>query len=111
MGDYRRVPLYGTDFLIEEKKKDLIMIDGPMTDERIRLREEVQMQIRALEEMRSMAAKYDCDISRPAENAREAVQNLYMAYLAGIKENNGAAISLGRTATFLDVRWPYLHLP
>ena len=103
VGDYRRVPLYGTDFLIEEKKKDMVMIDGPMTDERIRLREEVQMQIRALEEMRSMAAKYGCDISRPAENAREAVQNLYMAYLAGIKENNGAAISLGRTATFLDI--------
>ncbi len=103
VGDYRRVPLYGTDFLIEEKKKDLDMIDGPMTDERIRLREEVQMQIRALEEMRQMAASYGCDISRPAENAREAVQNLYMAYLAGIKENNGAATSLGRTSTFLDI--------
>ena len=103
VGDYRRVPLYGTDFLIEEKRKDLDMLDGPMTDERIRLREEVQMQIRALEEMASMAAKYGCDITRPAENAREAVQNLYMAYLAGIKENNGAATSLGRTATFLDI--------
>ena len=96
VGDYRRVPLYGTDFLIEEKQKDLDMLDGPMTDERIRLREEVQMQIRALEEMASMAAKYGCDITRPAENAHEAVQNLYMAYLAGIKENNGAATSLGR---------------
>lgn len=103
VGDYRRIPLYGTDFLIEEKKKDLVLLDGPMTDERIRLREEVQMQIRALKEMASMAAKYGCDISRPAENAREAVQNLYLAYLAGIKENNGAAISLGRTATFLDI--------
>ena len=103
VGDYRRVPLYGTDFLIECKRADLDMIDGPMTDERIRLREEVQMQIRALEEMTRMAARYGCDISRPAENAHEAVQNLYMAYLAGIKENNGAATSLGRTSTFLDI--------
>ena len=103
VGDYRRVPLYGTDFLIEEKQKDLDMLDGPMTDERIRLREEVQMQIRALKEMASMAEKYGCDIRRPAENAREAVQNLYLAYLAGVKENNGAATSLGRTATFLDI--------
>ena len=79
------------------------MLDGPMTDERIRLREEVQMQIRALREMASMAAKYGCDITRPAENAHEAVQNLYMAYLAGIKENNGAATSLGRVSTFLDI--------
>ena len=103
VGDYRRVPLYGTDFLIEEKEKDLDLLDGAMTDERIRLREEVQMQIRALKEMASMAARYGCDITRPAENAREAVQNLYMAYLAGVKENNGAATSLGRTATFLDI--------
>ena len=103
IGDYRRVPLYGTDFLIEEKKKDLNTIDGAMTDERIRLREEVQMQIRALDEMKKMAESYGCDISQPAENAHQAVQNLYMAYLAGVKENNGAAISLGRTSTFLDI--------
>ena len=103
IGDYRRVPLYGTDFLIEEKKKDLDMMDGAMTDERIRLREEVSMQIRALKEMARMAEKYGCDITRPAETAREAVQNLYLAYLAGIKENNGAATSLGRTATFLAI--------
>lgn len=103
VGDYRRVPLYGTDFLIEEKKKDLDMLDGPMTDERIRLREEVQMQIRALNEMKEMALTYGCDISKPAENAHDAVQNLYMAYLAGTKENNGAATSLGRTSTFLDI--------
>ena len=77
VGDYRRVPLYGTDFLIEEKQADLDRIDGPMTDERIRLREEVQVQIRALEQMASMAARYGCDITRPAENAHEAVQNLY----------------------------------
>lgn len=103
VGDYRRVPLYGTDFLIEEKEYDLENLDGAMTDELIRTREEVRMQIRALEEMRKMAARYGCDISRPAENAHEAVQNLYMAYLAGVKENNGAATSLGRTATFLDI--------
>lgn len=103
VGDYRRLPLYGTDFLIAEKLKDLDMLDGPMTDERIRLREEVQMQIRALKELTSMAQKYGCDVTRPAENAREAVQNLYLAYLAGVKENNGAATSLGRTATFLDI--------
>ncbi len=103
VGDYRRVPLYGTDFLIEEKEKDLLKNDGDMTEERIRLREEISMQIRALKEMASMAAKYGCDITKPAATAREAVQNLYMAYLAGIKENNGAATSLGRTATFLDI--------
>lgn len=103
VGDYRRIPLYGTDFLIEEKKKDLDLLDGPMTDERIRTREEVQMQIRALQETAQMAARYGCDITRPAENAHEAVQNLYLAYLAGVKENNGAATSLGRTATFLDI--------
>lgn len=103
VGDYRRVPLYGTDFLIESKKEDLRNLDGPMTDERIRLREEVNEQIRALQAMSRMAARYGCDITKPAETAQEAVQNLYMAYLAGIKENNGAATSLGRTSTFLDI--------
>ena len=103
VGDYRRVPLYGTDFLIESKKEDLRNLDGPMTDELIRLREEVNEQIRALQAMSRMAARYGCDITKPAETAREAVQNLYMAYLAGIKENNGAATSLGRTSTFLDI--------
>ncbi len=103
VGDYRRIPLYGTDFLIEEKKRDLEEMDGPMTDELIRLREEINMQIRALQELASMAARYGCDVTRPAENAREAVQNLYLGYLAGVKENNGAATSLGRTATFLDI--------
>ena len=103
VGDYRRIPLYGTDFLIEEKKKDLDNLDGAMTDERIRLREEVQMQIRALQEMAQMAKSYGCDITQPAETAHDAVQGLYLAYLAGVKENNGAATSLGRTATFLDI--------
>ncbi len=103
VGDYRRVPLYGTRFLIEQKQADLDALDGPMTEERIRLREEVQMQIRALEALERMAASYGCDVSVPAGTAREAVQNLYLAYLAGVKENNGAATSLGRTATFLDI--------
>lgn len=103
IGDYRRVALYGVDFLIGEKEKEQDIFDGPMTDERIRLREEISMQIQALKEMKSMAMKYGVDISEPAKNAREAVQFLYMAYLAGVKENNGAAISLGRTSTFLDI--------
>lgn len=103
IGDYRRVALYGTDRLAEEKKKDLAELDGPMTEERIRLREEVSEQLKALTAMRNMAATYGVDISVPATNAREAAQHLYMAYLAGIKENNGAATSLGRTSTFLDI--------
>ena len=103
VGDYRRVALYGTDFLIEEKEKDLLSLDGAMLDERIRLREEVRSQIRALKEMASMASKYGVDITKPAETAKDAVQALYMAYLAGAKENNGAATSLGRTSTFLDI--------
>lgn len=103
IGDYRRVALYGVDFLIGEKEKEQDMFDGPMTDGRIRLREEISMQIQALKEMKSMAMKYGVDISEPAKNAKEAVQFLYMAYLAGVKENNGAAISLGRTSTFLDI--------
>ena len=103
IGDYRRVALYGVDFLIGEKEKEQDMFDGPMTDERIRLREEISMQIQALKEMKSMAKKYGVDISEPAKNAKEAVQFLYMAYLAGVKENNGADISLGRTSTFLDL--------
>ncbi|HCT65220.1 MAG TPA: formate C-acetyltransferase [Lachnospiraceae bacterium] len=103
IGDYRRVSLYGIDFLVEEKEKELHDFDGAMTDERIRTREELNMQIRALDEMKSMALKYGVDMSKPAKDAREAVQFLYMAYLAGVKENNGAAISLGRTSTFLDI--------
>ena len=103
IGDYRRIALYGTDYLIERKKADLDDIDGAMDDERIRLREDVSMQIRALQDMTRMAATYGVDISQPAANAQQAVQALYMGYLAGIKENNGAATSLGRTSTFLDI--------
>jgi len=102
IGDYRRVALYGIDYLIEEKKKDLNNLQGDMLDELIRKREEVNEQIRALAAIKSMAAKYGIDISKPASNAKEAVQALYMGYLAGIKENNGAATSFGRTSTFLD---------
>ena len=103
IGDYRRVALYGVDYLIEEKKKDLDNLQGDMLDELIRKREEVNEQIRALEEIKSMAASYGCDISKPAQTAVEAVQALYFGYLAGIKENNGAATSFGRTSTFLDI--------
>ena len=103
IGDYRRVALYGVEFLIEAKQEDLRNADGPMTEERIRLREEISEQIRALGKMKSMAARYGVDISGPAATAQEAVQALYMAYLAGTKENNGAATSLGRTSTFLDI--------
>jgi len=103
IGDYRRVALYGIDYLIEEKKKDLDNLNGDMLDELVKKREEVNEQIRALSAIKSMAAKYGADISNPAENAKEAVQALYFAYLAGIKENNGAATSFGRTSTFLDI--------
>lgn len=103
IGDYRRVSLYGIDFLIEEKKKDLSNLNGDMLDELIRLREEVSEQIRALGEIKNMALSYGIDISKPAVNAKEAVQFLYFGYLAGVKENNGAAMSLGRTSTFLDI--------
>lgn len=103
IGDYRRVALYGIDRLIEEKQKDLDGLDGHMDEERIRLREEVSEQIRALGKIKSMAARYGIDLSAPAKDAREAVQFLYMGYLAGIKENNGAATSIGRTSTFLDI--------
>lgn len=105
IGDYRRVALYGIDYLIEQKKADLDSesLHGDMLDELVRKREEVSMQIRALGELKSMAAKYGIDISKPASNAVEAAQSLYFGYLAGIKENNGAATSFGRTSTFLDI--------
>lgn len=103
IGDYRRIALYGIDRLIQEKKKDLKSLKGNFLDETIRLREEVTEQIRALEKIKNMAQSYGFDISQPAQNAKEAVQFLYFGYLAAIKENNGAAMSLGRTSTFLDV--------
>ena len=104
VGDYRRVALYGVDFLINEKAKDLRNCgDGTMTEEIIRLREEISMQIKALKEMKEMAAIYGYDISEPANNAHEAVQWLYFGYLAAIKTQNGAAMSVGRISTFLDI--------
>ncbi len=104
VGDYRRVALYGIDYLIEQKKKDFANCgDGTMTEEVIRLREEISKQIRALNGMKEMAAIYGYDISGPATNAREAVQWLYFGYLAAIKTQNGAAMSVGRVSTFLDI--------
>lgn len=104
IGDYRRIALYGIDALIEAKHKDLEgeFIDEHDIDEGIRIREEVSEQIRALEQIKQMAASYGFDISRPAKNAREAIQWAYFGYLAGAKENNGAATSMGRDATFFD---------
>ncbi len=105
IGDYRRVALYGIDRLIEEKNADLLTekMLNINSEEIIRLREEVHEQIRALEKIKSMAKKYGYDISYPATNAREAFQWTYFAYLAGVKEDNGAAMSLGRVSTFLDI--------
>ncbi len=104
IGDYRRVPLYGVDALVAAKRLEKAMLDMERsTEEVIRDREELAEQIRALADLAAMASSYGCDVSRPAANAREAVQWLYFAYLAAIKEQNGAAMSLGRTSTFLDV--------
>jgi formate C-acetyltransferase len=104
IGDYRRVALYGVDRLIERKKEEKNGLDAePSSDEIIRDREELAEQLRALGELKEMAAKYGFDISGPARTAKEAVQWLYFGYLAGVKEQNGAAMSLGRTSTFLDI--------
>ena len=103
VGDYRRVPLYGVDYLIAEKKKDKDKIDGEMSAEKIRNREEISEQIRALEELKELAQLYNCDISKPATTAKEAIQALYFAYLAATKEQNGAAMSIGRNSVFLDI--------
>ena len=104
VGDYRRVALYGIDFLIEEKKKDKLKCgSGSMKGEVIRLREEIAEQIRALENMKKMAEIYGFDISEPAKNAKEAIQWIYFGYLAAIKTQNGAAISVGRVSTFIDI--------
>ena len=104
VGDYRRVALYGLDYLIEEKKKDKANCGcGQMTDDVIRLREEIAEQIKCLEDMKKLAEIYGYDVSRPATNAKEAVQWLYFGYLAAIKTQNGAAMSVGRVSTFLDI--------
>lgn len=104
VGDYRRVALYGIDFLIEKKKEDFANTgDGTMTDDVIRRREEISDQIKALNEMKNLGASYGFDISKPAKDAREAFQWLYFGYLAAIKTQNGAAMSVGRISTFLDI--------
>ncbi|RBB92190.1 formate acetyltransferase, partial [Pseudomonas sp. MWU12-2115] len=104
IGDYRRVALYGTDFLRAERQQVFHELDNAtFTDDVMRQREELSEQFRALDELKQMAAKYGYDISRPAANAREAVQWVYFAYLAAVKEQNGAAMSFGRVSTFLDV--------
>ncbi|MBO5733307.1 MAG: formate acetyltransferase, partial [Clostridia bacterium] len=104
VGDYRRVALYGIDFLIEQKQKDMVACgETSMRDSVLRAREEVAMQLKALKDMKTMAASYGFDISQPAKNSKEAIQWLYFGYLAAIKTQNGAAMSVGRISTFLDI--------
>lgn len=103
IGDYRRLALYGTTKLIEAKEADKKSLKGPMTDERIRLREEVSEQIKALKDIEELGRIYNLDLSRPAETAQEAVQWVYMGYLAAVKEQDGAAMSLGNVSSFLDI--------
>ncbi len=103
IGDYRRIALYGIDRLIEDKKEQHASVDGDMTPDKIQLKEELAEQIRALEEMKVLGQTYGYDISQPAKNAKEAIQWLYFGYLSAVKEQNGAAMSLGRTSTFLDI--------
>ena len=107
IGDYRRLALYGLDRLIEAKQNDLRHLTSPMTDDRIRLREEVAEQIKALKEIKILGEQYGLDLSRPAETAQEAVQWVYMAYLATVKEQDGAAMSLGNVSSFLDIYIEY----
>jgi formate C-acetyltransferase len=107
IGDYRRLALYGIDRLVEVKKADLEGLIGPMSDDKIRLREEVAEQIKALQHIKDLGAKYGLDLSRPAESAQEAVQWVYMAYLAAVKEQDGAAMSLGNVSSFLDIYMEY----
>ena len=103
VGDYRRVALYGVDYLIRKKEEDKLGLRGEMTPDKVRNREEVADQIKALKALKEMAAIYGCDISKPAETAQEAIQALYFGYLAAVKDQNGAAMSIGRNTTFLDI--------
>ena len=103
IGDYRRVALYGVDYLIRKKEEDKAILDGEMTDDKIRAREEIAEQIKALKALKEMAGKYGYDISKPAKNAQEAIQFLYFGYLGAVKDQNGAAMSIGRNSTFLDI--------
>ncbi len=103
IGDYRRVALYGVDYLIAKKEEDKLAINGDMTPEKVRNREELADQVKALKALKEMAAIYGCDISKPAETAQQAIQALYFGYLAAVKDQNGAAMSIGRNTTFLDI--------
>ncbi|MDE6585788.1 MAG: formate C-acetyltransferase [Clostridia bacterium] len=103
VGDYRRVALYGVDALIEFKEQDKLLMDGDMTPDKIRDREELSEQIKALKALKGLAAIYGMDISKPAETAQQAIQALYFGYLAAVKDQNGAAMSIGRNSTFLDI--------
>ena len=103
VGDYRRVALYGVDYLIKQKEFDKSLLVGEMTESKIRDREEISEQIKALKALIAMAASYGCDISKPATNAKEAIQALYFGYLGAVKDQNGAAMSIGRNSTFLDI--------
>ncbi len=103
IGDYRRVALYGVDYLIAKKEEDKLAINGDMTPEKVRNREEIADQVKALKALKEMAAIYGCDISKPAETAQQAIQALYFGYLAAVKDQNGAAMSIGRNTTFLDI--------
>ncbi len=103
IGDYRRVALYGVDYLIAKKEEDKLAINGDMTPDKVRNREELADQVKALKALKEMAAIYGCDISKPAETAQQAIQALYFGYLAAVKDQNGAAMSIGRNTTFLDI--------
>ncbi|MBQ7368177.1 MAG: formate acetyltransferase, partial [Clostridia bacterium] len=103
IGDYRRVALYGVDDLIQKKEEDKLAINGDMTPEKVRDREELADQVKALKALKEMAAIYGCDVSKPAETAQQAIQALYFGYLAAVKDQNGAAMSIGRNTTFLDI--------
>ncbi len=103
IGDYRRVALYGVDYLIAQKEKDKLLKDGDMTPDKIRDREELSEQIKALKNLKKLAEIYGCDISKPADTAQKAIQALYFGYLAAVKDQNGAAMSIGRNSTFLDI--------
>ena len=103
VGDYRRVALYGVDYLIRKKEEDKLGMSGEMTPDKVRDREEVAEQVKALKALKEMAALYGCDISQPATTAQEAIQALYFGYLAAVKDQNGAAMSIGRNTTFLDI--------
>ncbi len=103
VGDYRRVALYGVDYLIKHKELDKSLIDGEMTPDKVRDREEISEQIKALKGLKEMALSYGCDISLPATTAQEAIQALYFGYLGAVKDQNGAAMSIGRNSTFLDI--------